>query len=64
VPLEVVVFGEYVIACKNERCVRLLSNQNIEYYIERLGFINATCEDVMELSNYLGTPQLVNVWRR
>jgi len=62
VPLGVEVFGDYVIACRNGKCVWLLSNQNIEYYIERLGFLNATCEDVMELSNYLGMPQLAGAY--
>ena len=61
-PLEVEVFGEYVIACRNGRCLWLLPNQSIEYYIERLGLINATCEDAMELSNYLGAPQLVSAY--
>jgi hypothetical protein len=61
-PLEVEVFGEYVIACRNGRCLWLLPNQSIEYYIERLGLINATCEDAMELSNYLGTNQLVSAY--
>jgi hypothetical protein len=51
VPLVVEVFGEYIIACKSGFCVWLQPNQGIEYYIERLGLINATCEDVMELSN-------------
>ena len=62
VPLEVEVFGEYVIACKGGRCLWLQPNQGIEYYIERLGLINATCEDAMELSNYLGAPQLVSAY--
>jgi hypothetical protein len=62
VPLEVMVFGEYIIACKSGSCVWLQASQNIEYYIERLGLINATCEDVMVLSNYLGTPQLVSAY--
>ncbi len=61
-PLEVEVFGEYVIACRNGRCLWLQPNQGIEYYIERLGLINATCEDAMELSNYLGAPQLVSAY--
>jgi hypothetical protein len=62
VPLVVEVFGDYIIACRGRHCVWLQPNQGIEYYIERLGLINATCEDVMELSNYLGAPQLVGAY--
>jgi hypothetical protein len=61
-PLEVEVFGEYVIACRNGRCLRLQPNQGIEYYIERLGLINATCDDVGELASILGIPQLVSAY--
>ncbi len=61
-PLEVEVFGDYVIACKSGRCLWLLPNQGIEYYIERLGLINATCEDVGELASVLGAPQLVSAY--
>ena len=56
------VFGDYVIACKGGRCLWLQPNQGIEYYIERLGFINATCEDVGELASVLGAPQLVGAY--
>jgi hypothetical protein len=61
-PLEVEVFGEYVIACRSGSCVWLQASQNIEYYIERLGLINATCEDVGELASVLGAPQLVGAY--
>ena len=61
-PLEVEVFGEYVIVCRSGSCVWLQASRNIEYYIERLGLVNATCEDAMELSNYLGAPQLVGAY--
>jgi hypothetical protein len=64
VSLVVEVFGDYVIACKGGHCLWLLPNQGIEYYITRLGLINATCDDVGELVSVLGMPQLVNVWRR
>jgi hypothetical protein len=61
-PLEVEVFGDYVIACKGGRCLWLLPNQSIDYYIERLGLVNATCDDVGELASVLGVPQLVSAY--
>jgi hypothetical protein len=60
--MEVEVFGDYIIACKGGRCLWLQPNQGIEYYIERLGLINATCEDVGELASVLGVPQLVDAY--
>jgi hypothetical protein len=62
VPLEVEVFGEYVIACRSGSCVWLQANQGVDYYIERLGLIHATCEDVEELASVLGVPQLVSAY--
>jgi hypothetical protein len=62
VPLVVEVFGEYVVVCRGGRCLWLLSNQSVDYYIERLGLVNATCEDVGELASVLGVPQLVGAY--
>jgi hypothetical protein len=62
VPLGVEVFGDYVIACRDGKCVWLRANQSIDYYIERLGLINATCDDVGELASVLGMPQLVSAY--
>lgn len=61
-PLGVEVFGEYVVACRGGHCLWFMPNQSVDYYIERLGLINATCDDVGELASVLGIPQLVSAY--
>jgi len=62
VPLRVEVFGDWVVVCRNGRCLWLQPNRGIDYYIERIGLLNPTCEDVMEIANVLGAPQLVSAY--